>query len=509
MDTRDWAALGTYHEATKHSVASVQHDAHRLDFAIMPRPFKVYPEATSTPLPRDFTTCAVPALEALAAPARGSGTGPRMDRQLLARLLHFTAGVLRHRTYPGGEIFFRAAACTGALYHIDLYLIAGPLADLDAGVYHFGPHDSALHLLRAGDHRAVVQDATADAPGIADAPLVLAFASTFWRNAWKYRTRAYRHAFWDSGTLLANLFAVGTAAQVPMHLVLGFVDEEMNRLLDLDGAREATLGLVALGCEGPPPVPSPPVTRLDLPTLPLSSREIAYPAIADAHAASSLAAEDEVRAWRGTLPARAIATATGPAVPLTPLPLHAVPEPIETVILRRGSTRRFGHAPIRFDQLSTLLAASIRGTPADCLAPEAPAADVYVLAHAVDGLDAGAYVLDRRQDALTLLRAGTFRDQARHLGLGQDLPADAAACFFWLTDLRPVLGRFGNRGYRVAQLEAALEAGKTYLAAYALGLGATGLTFFDDDVTAFFSPHAADKSAMFLMAFGHRASRTR
>jgi hypothetical protein len=40
------------------------------------------------------------------------------------------------------------------------------------------------------------------------------------------------------------------------------------------------------------------------------------------------------------------------------------------------------------------------------------------------------------------------------------------------------------------------------LAAYAQRLGATGLTFFDDDVIQFFSPHAKDKSAMFLLAIG-------
>jgi len=41
-----------------------------------------------------------------------------------------------------------------------------------------------------------------------------------------------------------------------------------------------------------------------------------------------------------------------------------------------------------------------------------------------------------------------------------------------------------------------------YLAAYAQRLGATGLTFFDDDVTDFFSPHAKGKSAIFLVALG-------
>ena len=49
--------------------------------------------------------------------------------------------------------------------------------------------------------------------------------------------------------------------------------------------------------------------------------------------------------------------------------------------------------------------------------------------------------------------------------------------------------------------------GKLYLAAYALGLGASGLTFFDDDVTEFFSPQAAGKSVMFLIALGKSVKR--
>jgi len=32
--------------------------------------------------------------------------------------------------------------------------------------------------------------------------------------------------------------------------------------------------------------------------------------------------------------------------------------------------------------------------------------------------------------------------------------------------------------------------------------GATGLTFFDDEATTFFSPHTAGKSVLFLVALG-------
>jgi len=50
------------------------------------------------------------------------------------------------------------------------------------------------------------------------------------------------------------------------------------------------------------------------------------------------------------------------------------------------------------------------------------------------------------------------------------------------------------------QLEAGISSGKLYLAAYAQRLGATGLTFYDDEVIQFFSPHSHDKSVIMLVA---------
>jgi SagB-type dehydrogenase family enzyme len=120
----------------------------------------------------------------------------------------------------------------------------------------------------------------------------------------------------------------------------------------------------------------------------------------------------------------------------------------------------------------------------------------------VDGLPAGAYFFSPKNQKLELLKAGDFRKEAGYLGLEQQLPADAAVDIFFLADLGSVLSRFGNRGYRIAQLEAGIIGGKLYLSAYAQGLGATGLTFYDDDVINFFSPEARGKSAIFLVALG-------
>ena len=176
------------------------------------------------------------------------------------------------------------------------------------------------------------------------------------------------------------------------------------------------------------------------------------------------------------------------------------------MILRRGSTRRFSHESITLAQLSNALHYATRGVATD-VDPGASRAlnQLYLIINNVDGAAPGAYVLDRAGECLHLLKEGDFRKEAGFLGLGQEIPADASVNVYFLTHLEGILRRYGNRGYRLAQMDASVTAGRLYLAAYAQGFGASGLTFFDDDVTAFFSPHAAGKSVMFLIALGRRS----
>jgi len=507
MTNRDLDATWSYHNSTKHSYDSIHTDAHYLDWENQPLPFKIYQTLDPMALPHDLLSSGVPALSALSAfnpPAEASSIPP-LSMPLLASLLYFSAGITKRKQYPGGEMLFRAAACTGALYHIELYLVCGDLPELQAGVYHFGPGDFALRCVRQGDYRQLLVQATGGEPAVAAAPLTVICTGTFWRNAWKYRARTYRHCFWDTGTIVANLLAVSAAHAVPAKVVMGFVDETMNRLLGLDTAREVALALVTLGkmshkLPGAPPALEP----LQLDTVPLSNQEVDYPAIREMHAASSLRQADEVANWHGRTPPREWPAPTGELFPLRPLSDAEAPtDTIEQVILRRGSSRRFAPVPIGFAQLSTLLLRATGGIPADFLDPPgAMLNDLYLIVNAIDDLPSGTYVFRRNHHALELLRRGAFRRDAGYLGLMQEIPADASVDVFFLTDLRAALGHFGNRGYRAAQLEAGLIGGKLYLSAYAQRLGASGLTFFDDDVTRFFAPHAEDKSVMFLVALG-------
>jgi SagB-type dehydrogenase family enzyme len=500
-----------YHEATKHSWARLQADSHYLDFENMPRPFKIYSDLARRSLPIGWTETDTVALSALAEPGTPISGDKVPSVEDLAHLLA-AVGITKRRMYPGGEILYRGASCTGALYHIEVYIVCADLDGLSAGIYQFQPADFSFCPLRKGDHRQELVDASGAHRVMGEAPAVLVLTSTWWRNAWKYRARAYRHAWWDSGCMLANLLALAAALDLPASVVLGYADDAINQLLDIDTQKEASLALVPLGRGGPDLVtPAPRIKPLGLKTEPLSKYEVEYPEIPATHTASFLGNGTEAATWRGGLERKGELAPTGKLIPLQPANDGALPgEPVEAVIRQRGSTRRFARQSISFSQLSTIIDRTTRGIPADYLAPlGAGLCDLYLIVHAVEGLPSGTYTYRPAHGALELLREGEFREEAGALSLGQELAADASVNFYYVADLHRVADRFGDRGYRAAQLEGGILGGKVYLAAYALGCVATGLTFLDDDVTDFFSPDATGKAVMFLIAVGRSARRTR
>jgi len=509
MDHRESHAILAYHEATKHSERSVRSSRHRLDWENQPLAFKVYRDLEPIPLLREFPEKEVPALVAVSrapGPRVAREAGERtLDLAVLSRVLQLSAGITRRRRLSGGTMYFRAYPNTGALHHVDLYLVTAELPDLPAGVYHFGPHDFALRRLRKGDWRGALVEASGGNRDLARAPVIVASASTYWRNSWKYQARAWRHCFWDAGTLQANLLAVAATEDLEPRVVLGWADRPVERLLGLDPMREGALTLVPLGRSHRAPPPALEIPELRLDTEPLSREEVDYPEIRAAHAASSLADAAEAAAWRDAALEPDEPALAGPSTALRPHADADLPrESLDRVIRRRGSTRVFDCGrSIGFEELSTALDCATREVPADFLAPGATLLDLYLIVNAVEGLAPGSYRYRRTDRSLVLLREGEQRGAAGRLGLGQDLPAAAAVNVYSLVDLPRALERFGNRGYRAAQLEGGITGGRLYLAAYAQRFGASGLTFFDDEVTDFFAPDAVGKSVMFLVALGH------
>jgi len=189
---------------------------------------------------------------------------------------------------------------------------------------------------------------------------------------------------------------------MPAKVICGFVDAEVNRLLDVDPEREVAFSLVALGHVAalPEHLPSN-LSALHLETVPLSRSETVYPAMHEIHTASSLNSAEEVATWRGNAPRIELPAPTGPVIQLHPYSDTEMPrDPIERVILRRGSARKFGQVPIDLPQFSTMLDRATRGVPADFLDPQGSQLNqLYLIVHAGEGLDPGADVFRPHRSA--------------------------------------------------------------------------------------------------------------
>lgn len=398
---------------------------------LKPPQFKTYPRAETILLPESIEP------------------GATLDVASLGRLLFLSGGVVRVMEVGGRPMWFRAAGSAGNLSPLELYVVTGGMPGLDAGVYHYEPVEHGLTPL-------------ADAP--ADTPTAVVVTGVPWRTSWKYRERGFRHLWWDAGTMLAQTLAVAEDGGWTPHVELGFVDAEVAALVGADGRREVPLAV--FGVQGPSDLPPPSsAVRRDGH---LADVFVDFPLVVAAYRAGELENDADVATWR------AEAGAYGAESPAsdgwTP------PGPIDEVIRRRGSTREFDPGDVApAHLLDGAFGWAARPVPGDFVAPGKTLLDHHLMVFSVDG----------RSPADRATRA-----TARHLCLDQPLGGDGAYTVFHCAGVNEVTDALGDRGYRAALLEAGIVEGRLHLGAYALGYGATGLTFYDDEVKRFFDSPA-------------------
>ena len=463
------------HQLTRHGVRmdrSALVPFRPLDPHNRPAPFKHYQDVGHVPLIGEFDPPAADAADVLS--GRGVRQGGAVDAAALSRLLFLSGGVTRTARMGDHRSFFRAAMSAGNLHPLEIYVATPDLGPVDAGLYHFAPDRFVLDRLRPGDQRSRLADAIGD--DVSGCGLVI--TGFPWRTGWKYGERGWRHLWWDAGTMLANLLAVADSAGIATRLWVGFVDDEIRDLVGVDGIRELPLVVVSFGA-GSPPEQEASAEPLELAVDPISPAPITFPLVTAAHRAGDLPDATAVEGWRlsGASLGQASTTEVGP-------PAEARGSTIDEVILRRGSTRVMRREEVPAGALTWPLAVASRALPWDVVPDHRTLAGHHVNVHAVAHVEPGAYQLVA--GSLRSLRSGDLRDMSTHLTLDQELGGDSAYTVFHTADLEAISEALGPRGYRAAQLESGIASGRLALAAFALGLGASGLTFYDDEVSQFF-----------------------
>jgi SagB-type dehydrogenase family enzyme len=140
----------------------------------------------------------------------------------------------------------RTAPSAGALYPLELYVVAGDVVDLPPGVYHYQVGSHALALGAAGDRRADVGAAALGQEWVGLAPAIIVIAAVYGRTTANYGERGRRYVHMEVGHAAQNVCLQATALGLASVVIGAFSDRDIKRLSGRP-PREEPLALLPVG----------------------------------------------------------------------------------------------------------------------------------------------------------------------------------------------------------------------------------------------------------------------
>ena len=157
----------------------------------------------------------------------------------VAQLLWAAQGVTSDRGY-------RTAPSAGALYPLELYLAAGEVENLEAGVYRYEPEGHALIPVSSGDVRSELQAAGLEQSSIGDAPAVIVIAAVYERTSGKYGERGTRYVHMETGCAAQNIYLQAVSLDLGTVFIGAFYDQDVQRILSMQKDHQP-LAIMPLG----------------------------------------------------------------------------------------------------------------------------------------------------------------------------------------------------------------------------------------------------------------------
>src|SRR5450759_5344111 len=216
-----------YLESTTHTVESLRRSPHVLDWANMPDPFRHYEGVPLLDLPADPPIPEIPALEVLhgVSGATPAGDGPTF----LSQLLFYSAAISASKRVAstGDRYALRVNPSSGNLHPTEFHFLTRGLKEWPDGLYHYRPSAHMAEQRALGDLEMKLSGSSA--------PIVFILTSIAWREAWKYRDRAYRYCLHDIGHAWQVLTLAARAIGCDSFAAGHFPDDEVAQFCRLNG----------------------------------------------------------------------------------------------------------------------------------------------------------------------------------------------------------------------------------------------------------------------------------
>ena len=532
-----------YHQRTKYDPDTLAQTAKAPDWNNPPSVFKDYKVGTSYSL-QSFLSGQSPTPSS--EPSSANTPAPKLESKLesnlesnldpdasyywkrLSRLLlcsyGLTAKMLALAKTP---IYFRAVPSAGGLYPAEVYLISKGTPHLPPGLYHYQAQTHSLIHFWDSPVWNELQQACFWHPALENTQLTLVTTAIFHRSAWRYQARAYRRICLDSGHLLGNIELASAINSFRPHLIGGFADELLNKLLYLDAEKEGAIAVLPLAdlLEVDQNLPLyPTALPSSSPKDTVNDKTKDDGAIVDEdlldtlHRASTIAPSQDVN-WRtitrhGRETAIKIDSYNFPfcyKVSTTSANIDWGNEllDLEQTILKRRSTREYSGGILTLSELKALLDFTYQpqhyveqGLEQQPDYFDLSLLETFIAVSGIKGLDEGCYYYAPDVQELRQIRFKNFRQELHFLCLGQELGRDAAAVVFHTADLSNAVSRYGDRAYRYLHLDAGHLGQRLNLAAIRLGLGVSGIGGFFDDMVNEVLGIPVDEAVIYITTLG-------
>lgn len=304
-----------YHSKTKHTIQSLYSSGHRLDWATQPNPFRTYHGAENISLPTDFQVVSLSLSDLIRrmlelqngtrtvsvssehSSAKDLNASVAVGLQPISDLFFYSMAISAWKQIKGTSESWalRVNPSSGNLHPTEAHILFDQWDGIESGVYHYQVKLHALERRATGNFIKplwAVLGREADTPPQA----IICLTSIFWREAWKYRERAFRYCQLDLGHASAALCLSAALLGWETEVITQFVDKEVKEMLGLTFDEEPMVFIPLyappVGASGLEVTAAPLSTFVGEPNQ-LSSTQISYDVIGSVFSAGCLLSSDK------------------------------------------------------------------------------------------------------------------------------------------------------------------------------------------------------------------------
>ena len=128
----------------------------------------------------------------------------------------------------------RTIPSAGALYPLEVYLVAGKVGGLEPGVYKYALHGHELRMTLAGDKRGMMFRVALQQSCITSAPANIVICAVYERTTSKYKERGVRYVYMEAGHAAQNIYLQAAALNMKTVAIGAFNDQDLQQVLKLE-----------------------------------------------------------------------------------------------------------------------------------------------------------------------------------------------------------------------------------------------------------------------------------